>query len=102
MSRYGHLPSAPVGGRRLWYARSGNRLHSVQPSLSPRALRGASSMASCLSNDAFALLHCHRLHATPSDKVQKFVRGALCRVPKNACDRRIQKFLSGKSWTLLW
>ena len=33
------------------YARSGNRLHSVQPCLSPRALRGASSMASCLSSD---------------------------------------------------
>ena len=29
------------------------------------------------------------LHATPSDKVQKFVRDAFCRVPKNACGRRI-------------
>ena len=98
--RYGHLRSALVVVDAC-YARSGNRLHSVQPFMTPRALRGASSMDSCLSNDALARLHCHRLHATPSDKVQKFVRDAFCRVPKNACDRRIQKFPSGESWTLL-
>ena len=48
--------TATSGLHRSWwtlvYARSGNRLHSVQPFLSPRALRGASSMASCLSVDA--------------------------------------------------
>ena len=96
---------ATSGLRRSWwtlvYARSGNRLRSVHPCGSPRAGLGASSMASCLSSDALARLHCHRLHATPSDKVQKFVRDAFCRVPKNACDRRIQKFPSGESWTLL-
>ena len=43
VSRYGHLQSALVVVDAC-YARSGNRLHSVQ--------RGASSMASCLSNDA--------------------------------------------------
>ena len=32
----------------LVYARSGNRLHSVQPCLSPRASHGDSSMASFL------------------------------------------------------
>ena len=47
--RYGHLRSAPVVVD-VGYARSGNRLHSVQPCLSPRALRGASSMALCLSD----------------------------------------------------
>ena len=49
--RYGHLRSAPVVVD-VGYARSGNRLHSLQPCRSPRASLGASSMASCLSVDA--------------------------------------------------
>ena len=45
---HGHLRSAPVVVD-AGYARSGNRLYSLQPCRSPRASLGASSMASCLS-----------------------------------------------------
>ena len=38
--RYGHLRSAPVVVGRWCYARSGNRLRSVQPCGSPRARYG--------------------------------------------------------------
>ena len=50
VSRYGHLQSALVVVD-AYYARSGNRLHSVQPCVVFTRF-GASSMASCLSVDA--------------------------------------------------
>ena len=70
--RCDHLRSAPVVVD-VVYARSGNRLHSVQRSVNSMR-SGASPMALRLSGDAFARLHCHRLHATPSDKVQIVTR----------------------------
>ena len=101
VSRYGHLRSAPVVVDAC-----------VRTEWEPPTLRAALSVstrpprrlldASCLSIDSLVRLHCHRLHATPSGKVQKFVRDAHCRAPKNPCDRRIQKFPSGESSTLLW
>ena len=52
VSRYGHLQSALVVVDAC-YARSGNRLHSVQPCVvTPLASHGDSSMASCVSVDA--------------------------------------------------
>ena len=84
--RYGHLRSAPVVVDAC--LRTEREPPTLRAALYAPCL-GASSMASCLSSDALARLHCHRLRATPSDKVQKFVRDAFCRVPKNACGRRI-------------
>ena len=49
VSRYGHLRSAPVVVD-AGYARSGNRLHSLQRSVNSTRF-GASSMASFLSSD---------------------------------------------------
>ena len=70
--RYGHLRSAPVVVAAWLYARSGNRLHSVQPCGSPRAFdMGASSMAYCLSvevhkhvvagSNVYAVVSCFRM-----------------------------------------
>ena len=50
MLRYGHLRSAPVVVG-AGYARSGNRPHSLHPSVNSTRF-GASSVACCLSYDA--------------------------------------------------
>ena len=76
--RYGHLRSALVVVV-VGYARSGNRLHSLQPCRSPRASLGASSMASCLSS-----MHKHVVairrglcsgssHGVPRDPCQQLI-----------------------------
>ena len=74
--RYGHLRSAPVVVDVLCTHGVGTAYTPCSPVCLHAPDMGASSMASCLSDDAHTRLRCHCSSVAASAKVQNFARDA--------------------------